>query len=150
MTPDDLLKMLPKDSGYAAGSVAVTSVTTDREAREAEVDRLLKLSAEGWIARQSGVSVLPGLDEQGLGAVLEAELATPATTVQIRKLSSCWSVTRIDEGAGAPMLSTDVVLVTTTGKPARYRHYWNPPRAGSAEIIACRLVAFTTFEEASA
>ena len=149
MSPDELLKMLPPSPGFKVLKVDLGADHLETDILvESKVKVLVEANSQGWIARQSGVLILPGTDDTSLGAVLEAELSNGMTTIQIRKLSAGWGVTRIVEGTGQPALASDVILVATNGKSARYRQYWSTPDCGAAEIKACRFIGFETFEEA--
>jgi hypothetical protein len=98
----------------------------------------------GWIARQSGVVVLPDPDDGSLGAVLEAELGSDAVSLQIRRVGAEWVWTQLTEVDG-DMLCEDVTLVTVQIKAALYRRYWTLGDEGAAEVVACRLVGYTEF-----
>ena len=145
MKPDDLTVLLgDAQSDFSKVSCAVTG----SRKTAAELDALLASApwdkASGWIARQSRVIFRPhDQDDTTQGAVLEAELGTDTSSLQIRRLEGGWVVTLIEEGTGDDMLADEVHLVTTFAKVARYRRYWALPDDGAAEITACRLVGFT-------
>jgi hypothetical protein len=129
------------DHGYAARSVDISGVEhATAHGVEALVDRAIAVNAHGWIARQSGVVVLPGQDDLSLGAVVEAEWSEGSVSIQVRRLAGRWLVTTLTEVEGGDMLSDDIVHVTTDGRAARYRRYWRMPTDGAAEITAWRLV----------
>lgn len=146
MQPDAVLSALSgviDQHGYRAVSVHL-SRTDPVDA--AAVDRLLARDwkgATGWIARQSGVAIVPAqADDPAQGAVIEAEVTLGARTLQLRRLPGKWVATEITEGQGDPRLCDEVVVVTVEGKAARYRRYWSVPADGAVAVVACRLIAF--------
>lgn len=158
MTPVGIAGLLTRvepDHGYAVGQVDVAGAKADR----AGVEALLAgewAAGSGWIARQSAMIARPRqADDPREGAVLEAELALPGRSLQIRHTGPHWTVTTLTEGRGDPCLSDEVVVVTvhdeviegsTTGRAARYRRFWSLRGDGAAEIFACRFVQFEGIE----
>lgn len=149
MQPKALTAMLDALPGRSAGWHGFRNLSVDVGKNEqvvtnkAEVEALVAgwTDATGWIARESGVRVLPVADDDpALGAVLGAELGRPGSSLRLRRLGAGWVWTQYDEIEGGTMLADDVVLVTTHEMGARYRRYWILPDNGAAEIGWCRLV----------
>ncbi len=146
MKPEDILKSL--GGAVDAGVYRATAVEVTHEDYTSAVEvntRILRdwAGAEGWIARQSKVFILPReADGPTEGAVLEAELTLGTKTMQLRRLTGKWRATLITEGVGEPCLADDLRVVTVGQGVAIYRRFWVLPDDGAAEVTACRFVKF--------
>lgn len=97
----------------------------------------------GWVARQSGVSVvLDGSgDNASDGHPVAAELYESATvTHQIRRAMGGWNITTLTEHDGATHLADLVRHIALESRVATYRRYWSLPSDGATEIVGWRLI----------
>ena len=140
-----LKAVLPNHQFKPCGVSLQTGTFSQSQVPELEAKIAAFPATAGWIARQSGVVVLPDADERSLGIVLEAELGSTTASLQIRRVSAEWVWTLLTETAGEG-LAEDVVLVTTVkDRGALYRRYWSLPESGAVEVTACRLVRYTEY-----
>lgn len=151
MKPEELIALLGPSSGYRPGRLRIeTGTASSPSEAETLLSGLIADGANGWVARQSGVQIFPGESSGALGGVIDAELGTASSSLQLRRVGSAWIWTSITDGDGTDVLVDEVDLVTTSQASARYRRYWRLPDDGSVEIIACRLVRILAAGESAA
>lgn len=144
MSADDVIAALKK-AGHAQ-DLKSTGLAPPAQSHVSAPEALDKMiagwSATGWIARQSGVVTLAAGagDDTSLGQVVTAELVeTQDVTHQIRRVADGWTVTTIQEVAGATHLMDSVKHIALEKRVAVYRRYWSLPEDGATEVIAWRL-----------
>lgn len=145
-----ILPALVEDLGRGVFAMVDVAVRYEHTVNSEELsESLVDLQGTGWIARQSGVSMVS--DGQGDnvsdGEIVSAELAHGLASTQVRRTSDGWSITTIAEAEGTGHLADEVRHVTLSGQIAVYRRYWSVPSDGASEIVAWRLVGIEDLEK---
>lgn len=146
MQPGEIMGKLSDwhaDHGYRITGVSV-KLKKARASKDLENELTDWQGASGWIARQSGVIILPyESDSINLGNVISAELTIGDNSLQIRRVPDAWMLTHLIETKEENThLADEVVHVTVHGGAARYSRYWSLPKDGATEIVAWRFIGF--------